>query len=122
MGNTINLNGSKGIKYKLNGEVATGDTWVDGKQIYQKTLFFKSYNNDQNVDIGEQVDKFIKFEGVCRYNNTLTVNLPFFTANATTNMQVVAYDNQPNQITLWKTGTFDNLYVTLFYTKKIERR
>ena len=36
MGNAINLNGSKGIRYKLNEEVATGDTWVDGKPIYAK--------------------------------------------------------------------------------------
>lgn len=115
---TSSSGGSTGIRYELDKEVETGDYWIDGKPIYQKTLFFESYNNDQNVDIGEQVDKFIKFEGVCRYNNVLTVNFPFFTANAATNMQVVAYDNQPNQITLWKTGTFDNLYVTSFYTKK----
>ncbi len=36
MGNAINLNGSKGIRYKLNEEVATGDTWVDGKPIFAK--------------------------------------------------------------------------------------
>ena len=36
MGNTMNLYGCKGIRYKLNGEVATGYTWVDGNPIYAK--------------------------------------------------------------------------------------
>ena len=61
MGNTINLNGSKGIKYKLNGEVATGDTWVDGNPIYSFVKKIQLNGNTKfNIDF--------KYKDIVSYN------------------------------------------------------
>ena len=119
MGNAINLNGSKGIRYKLNEEVATGDTWVDGKPIFAKVIHipvgqlpnngWEEYTFDfKNIDFIVKRDMVVLDPNrIKRYWFAHDSNL------------ICSIDRDKSAVLVHGNGGWANqeAYITLYYTK-----
>ena len=113
----VEKNGS----YSLD-EVRTADTWIDGKPIYRKTLYFPALSNMSEVtqDVsGLNVDMFITMNGMF-YGNSTSINPIPFVDTSITGMVAILY-RQTTKVIAIKNPNIDlsdrYAYVTLTYTK-----
>ena len=99
-------------------EVDTGSKWIDGTQIYKKTVNIGSLPNNTTKTVAHMVSNFgalIKLEGAFT-NGTNSAPLPY---PATTASKIVQVYTDATNITI---GTGEDRssysgYVTLYYTK-----
>jgi hypothetical protein len=112
----VEKNGSYSLE-----EVRTAETWIDGKPIYRKTLYFPALSNMPEVtqDVsGLNVDMFITMNGMF-YNNTSVNPIPYVD-NSMTGMVALLY-RLPTKVIAIKNPDIDLsgrfAYVTLTYTK-----
>lgn len=107
-----------GIDYSLN-EQDTGFNWVDGKKIYQKTIYINSLAGDTDVphNISDLV-RVINIFGFCKFGATTQLPLPY---TSVTTSYMICLGNVTS--TTFKIqcatgiGTITDAYVTLQYTK-----
>ena len=104
-------------------EANTGGTWIDGKPIYKKTVYFSSLPNatTNTVSLGAtNVDYVIKMEGSAyRASDQATFPIPNPSAIAVANAIDLAYLRASNEVQI-RTGldrSNCNGYVTVYYTK-----
>lgn len=107
---------SRRFKYSTDEQVI--GTWVDGKPLYQKTVYMNRSDIGTNVLVDDSIDKITNMNGVA-YWGIYTLPIPH-----------VSTQNINNQISVWiesvkyikvltgsiVTGTID-CYVTIRYTK-----
>lgn len=109
---------SGGIDYSLN-EQNTGLEWVDGKTIYQKTIYISSTSGDRdyNHDISN-LDKVIKLFGFGVFGGNTQLPLPY---NATSgfNYSITLGNVTSTQFKLQcgSSISLTDVYVTFQYTK-----
>lgn len=121
---TFNSNGG-GVNYSLE-EQNTGLKWIDGKDIYQKTIYFNALggaNAQVTRDISDlNISTLIKAEGLVMdpYNNYLTLpNVEIDSSQYNIYMGVTLKpDFKVVRIAVGSYGRTDNqAYVTIQYTK-----
>lgn len=99
-------------------EQKTGQNWIDGKDIYFKTVEIDnpvSTGTPTSVSHGANVDKIVKIEG---YGATSGVFIPA-TYYAASNYYVMVYASASTIIydVKWNTAQFEKIVVTIYYTK-----
>lgn len=117
--------GEVGIKKSFaSAECKTGDTWIDGKTIYQKTINVGAISNTtKRVDHGvtdiseiwvDTANSFLKASSGARYSlprvSTTALNQQVEVSVSATQIVVAAGTN----------ASFEDCYVTLRYTKMTE--
>ena len=99
-------------------EQKTGQKWIDGKDIYFKTVEIDnpvSTGTPTAVSHGASVDKIVKMEG---YGATSGVFIPV-TYYAASNYYAMVYASASDIIydVKWNNTQFDKIVVTIYYTK-----
>lgn len=116
---TINI--SDGNTYELNKDIIVG-TWVDGRNVYQRTMFLagqSSANQDYNYEISDLACELIWLESAMftRYGSTDEKG-SLITRGV--NMCYVGYSNGKNYFRLKSTNytyPLNDLYITFRYVK-----
>ena len=99
-------------------EQKTGQKWIDGKDIYFKTVEIDnpvSTGTPTSVSHGASVDKIVKIDG---YGATSGVFIPV-TYYAASNYYAMVYASASDIIydVKWNNTQFDKIVVTIYYTK-----
>lgn len=102
-------------------ETDTGFTWIDGKNIYKKTVNIGTLPNNTKKSVSHGItnlDKIIKIDGITRHpGNNITAPLPFTSLSESSNIQMnVVGANIEISTGVDRTG-FTDSYATLYYTK-----
>lgn len=102
-------------------EADTGQTWIDGKKIYYKTVALGSMPNNTTKTVKHEivnVEHFIKMEGVAWSTSGNTMMLPYVNFYTPAN-SITVYANKTN-VELHTGGnnsSYNVGYITLYYTK-----
>ena len=107
-----------GIDYSMT-EQDTGLKWVDGKNIYQKTIYVTTAGGVSNInhDIVD-IDKCISITGTCLYQGTTQLILPYVSISSDYN---ICLGNVTSTTFMIQTGgsiSVTDIYVTIQYTKQ----
>ena len=102
-------------------EQMTGRRWIDGRPIYQKTLFIAdsiSNTEMQTSSTIENVDTVIKLNGFCKWNdgNSYAFPIPYITRSLDQSIQIF-YEYSTKSIYIGTNITITNVYATMIYTK-----
>ena len=102
-------------------EADTGFTWIDGKNIYKKTVNIGTLPNNTKKSVSHGIanlDKIIKIDGITRHpGNNITAPLPFTSLSESSNIQMnVVGANIEISTGVDRTG-FTDSYATVYYTK-----
>ena len=104
-----------GIKYTLNEEVLTGDTWIDGKPIYQKTIERISRVEATTLTFDTGLEQAYVVDYKCRmtlYSGTVVIN-------ASGNYDIGSWVTSDNSLTVFsKQTSVTNTVATFYYTKQ----
>lgn len=106
--------------YSLN-EVDTGDTWIDGKPIYKKTVNFGALPNTATKQVAHGItglDLVIQTYGAgIRRMDGVRFPLPYVSGNVT---QQIPYtvDNSNISLDTFMDRSGVDAYITIFYTKE----
>lgn len=113
--NNVNFDAGGGITYSLDEEVFTGDYWVDGKPIYQKTIQRTSnvVNTTLTFDTGISQDSYVT-DYVCRMElSTGTVVI-----NSSGNYDIGSWITSDNRLSVYsRTSRVNGFIATIYYTK-----
>lgn len=107
------------INYSLE-EQDTGIKWVDGKSIYQKTIYIASVpSGDHNYphDISN-LDSVIKLFGFCKFQSNTNLPLPYYPVSG--NTYGITLGNVTTSLFKIQCGgsmSITDVYVTIQYTK-----
>lgn len=106
--NNLSIFGKGGTRYAVNKETATGDTWVDGKPIYMRTIYKKNLENkeilfDGTNDIDQLINYFGKatFDGegvVIPYSDAGDIRLHAYIRNIQGKITFYKYRIEPTDI------------------------
>lgn len=109
----------KGFSNYSTSETATDLTWIDGKTIYQKTIYMSSLPNATYQDYahGVSFDYLVNYEGVFTDGNTyLSCNTP--SAGSNNNNAFRTFVTATNiRVTVGQDRQTWSGYVTMYYTK-----
>lgn len=102
-------------------EQDTGCKWVDGKNIYRKTIDCGALPNatSKRVSVGASgVSRYVKFEGVAFTSNNTTISLPYAN-HANVSFQVDVYIDSGDLVISAgdNKSVYANSYITVYYTK-----
>ena len=106
--------------YSLDEKVV--GTWLDGKPIYQKTLFLDNLvASDNAIDVSDlNIDVLVYAEALRRFeNDSLNEYTPFTTDGgySSQSKQSITYSDDELAIAIGTGVDFDDYYVTIRYTK-----
>ena len=104
-----------GIKYTLNEEVLTGDTWIDGKPIYQKTIERISRVEATTLTFDTGLEQAYVVDYKCRmtlYSGTVVIN-------SSGNYDIGSWITSDNSLSVFsRTSAVINTICTIKYTKQ----
>lgn len=100
-------------------EKATGEQWIDGSIIYEKTVNCGALPNTTSKTVAHGIANLSKVVEIKGYatNGTLYLPLPFAGASASTGVSVYAGASDITIETGMNRSNFTESYVTLRYTK-----
>lgn len=99
-------------------EQKTGQKWIDGKDIFVKTVNFGTLPNNTTKVVGVEIDAdtVLKMEAFAIDSNS-TLPIPRIAAGSNGIDLYYTYSTNSIVITTYKNMTTHNGYVTLYYTK-----
>lgn len=100
-------------------EKATGEQWIDGSTIYEKTVSCGALPNTTSKTVAHgiaNISKIVEIKGYAT-NGTLYLPLPFAGASSTTGVSVYAGASDISIEAGMNRSNFTESYVTLRYTK-----
>lgn len=104
-------------------EIDTGTTWIDGKEIYKKTINIAPLPNATNKVVAHNIsdlDRVIKLEGYgYRSSDQGTFPLPFVSTNTASAIAVSIAGANVSIVTGQDRSNVTEAYVTLYYTKAL---
>ena len=99
-------------------EIDTGQTWIDGKRIYRKTIDFGALPSTANKAVAHGIttlDKMVSFNAFAD-NGTIQLTIP--QSQSTDSFSIHIYFSQTDiQIQTWDNYSAYSAYVSLEYTK-----
>lgn len=100
-------------------EKATGEQWIDGSIIYEKTVNCGALPNTTSKTVAHGIANLSKVVEIKGYatNGTLYLPLPFAGASASTGVSVYAGASDISIETGMNRSNFTESYTTLRYTK-----
>lgn len=103
-------------------EQDTGQKWINGKTIYQKTYVTGGLPNNSVRKVAHDIsnlDMVVRIQGVAKENSIgATINLPHAADQQAYTVTVYADDTNVNIQTYTNQTGYTQSYVTLWYTKK----
>ena len=104
-------------------EIDTGTTWIDGKEIYKKTVDIAPLPNATNKVVAHNIsnlDRVIKLEGYgYRSSDQGIFPLPFVSTNAASAIAISIAGANVSIVTGQDRSNVAEAYVTLYYTKTV---
>ena len=104
-------------------EIDTGTTWIDGKEIYKKTIDIAPLPNATNKTVAHNIsnlDRVIKLEGYgYRSSDQGIFPLPFVSTNAASAIAISIAGANVSIVTGQDRSNVTEAYVTLYYTKAL---
>ena len=103
-------------------EQDTGQKWINGKTIYQKTYVTGGLPNNSVRKVAHDIsdlDMVVRIQGIAKENSIgATINLPHAADQQAYTVTVYADDTNVNIQTYTNQTGYSQSYVTLWYTKK----
>lgn len=110
-----------GVDYSTE-EQDTGIKWIDGKTIYQKTIYVSSVATGTASNIQHDIDNIetcVSITGTCTFQSTTQLPLPYISTSINYN---ICLGNVTHSTFMIQTGTsitISDAYVTIRYTKGV---
>lgn len=124
--NQTNTTADDYIKNKPNNnystsEINTNTTWIDGKTIYKKTVYFGALPNNTLKSVSHDItglSKVIKFEGIA-YTGDVAITLPlvYKGSDSAYNVEIQVTSTVIRMSASQDRSSYD-AYVTIYYTKE----
>ena len=111
-----------GVLNYSTSEQSTGITWINGKTIYQKTVYFGNLPNNGNKTVAHGISNLgdvIKIEATARYTNGSFWVLPLVMRGSEVSYQTVLnVDSSVIYMANQADRSAFTAYVTIYYTKR----
>lgn len=105
-----------GINYS-ESEQATSLKWIDGKDIYQKTLVVDNPQNEGEVDVGANIGTIVRLFGTFVDNDNTGLDIStYLSSSYHVGLQYLPTTNKLN-FQIAYTGGLSKAYITIQYTK-----
>lgn len=102
-------------------EVNTGYTWIDGKKIYKKTIFFGALPNSTSKSVAHGItglSYIVNWHGMTtRTGDNIFRPLPLVSPASATTQAIVEFDGTYVYIYAGNDRSAYAAYITLYYTK-----
>ena len=103
-------------------EQDTGVKWIDGKTIYQKTIYVPSVATGTASNIQHDIDNIetcVSITGTCIFQSTTRLPLPYISTSINYNICLGNVTHSNFMIQTGTSITISDAYVTIRYTKGV---